>query len=175
MQLKHPLRPGKLELIDQPIYWPRFGGRSLLDPLRPFAQSSNYVWQGIPFPDCARSLVPALGQVEDHLSIAPGSFLLMISAACDQAFPNDFRFQVTDAGTNISTFTNDWVRYTAATGGNRLTNAATRFGAGRGLPFILPAPLAIAPPGRMVVKIVNLANAPQNIQLFLQFAVPRIK
>jgi hypothetical protein len=168
----HPIRPRRLTLIDQPVFWPRHGGKSLIDPLRPFARSSNYKWLGMPFPDCARSLVPARGQVEDHVAIAPGSYLLIISAQCDQAFPGDFRFEVTDAGNN-RTFTNDWVRYTAATGGTRLTNEATRFGAGRGLPLIVPSPWAISAPGKIVVKIVNLATIDQNIQLFLQFAVPK--
>jgi hypothetical protein len=172
MKYAHPLLDPRPELIDQPIYWPRFGdGRSIVDPLRPFTRSRNYKWRGYVFPDTKRSNVAGLGQVEDQMSITPGSFLLMISAQCTQPFPNDFRYTVTDKGSGVS-ISNDFVRYMAATGGVRLTTAGALF-PNQGLPMILQSPLAIAAPGRLMIKIVNLYGNVQNIRLFLQFAEPR--
>lgn len=159
------MMPQKLSIIDQPIYWPRHGDKSLLDPLRPFIQSSNYFHRGMTIPGSWREAVAARGTVEDQLSVKPGSFLLQISAISSEA-PNDFRFEILDLGSKQS-ISSQMLRYKNATG----TPNNSKF-SNRPLPFILPNPLAITSPGTIHFRITNLAAAVNNICMYLQFAEP---
>lgn len=156
------MMPAKLRIIDQPIYWPRFGGKSLLAPLEPFIQSSNYRHRGVTVPGSAREAVASLATVEDQISMTPGSFLTQISAI-GSAAPNDFRFEIIDLGSKQAV-SSQMLRYSNATG--------VPDGLGNELAFILPNPLAITSPGTVHFRISNLAQAVNNICLYLQFAEP---
>lgn len=159
------MMPENLSIIDQPIYWPRHGGKSLLDPLRPFIQSSNYFHRGVTIPGSAREAFAARATVEDQISVKPGAFLLQISAISSNA-PNDFRYEILDLGSKHS-LSSQMMRYMESTGGPN--NA--RF-PGRALPFILPTPLPITAPGTVHFRITNLSASVNNICIYLQFAEP---
>lgn len=157
------MRPYEPMLIDQPIYWARFGQHSLVDPLLPFASARDYTWRGCAVPDTSREQFAPRQTAEDQISIAPGSFLLMISAQSSAA-PNDFQFSIEDTSSGSRLCSQD-LRYMTGTGGpNGLEFPA------RPLPLILPSPWTVGAAGMITVRIVNLAAAQNNIRLFLQFA-----
>jgi len=157
------MQPKEPTLYDQPVFWARFGGASLIDPLLPFVDGSDYVWRGHRVPDANREQFSARQQSEDQISVVPGSFLTMISAQ-SSAFPNDFYAEIIDKGSGQS-LTSDKFRYMAATGGPN----GIKF-PNRPLPLILSEPWVITDPGLLTVRITNLATAANNICLFLVIA-----
>lgn len=157
------MQPIEPTLYDQPVYWARFGGASLLDPLLPFVDGGDYVWRGYRIPDANREQFSARQQIEDQISVVPGSFLTMLSAQSN-AFPNDFYAEILDKGSGQS-LTSDKFRYMAATGGP----AGLKF-PNRPLPLILSEPWVITAPGLLTVRVTNLSANPNNICLLLVIA-----
>jgi hypothetical protein len=156
----HLWRPNILDALA--IYRPRMGA-SLLVPLRPFAETEEYGWLAFSMPDTRNASVPDRGSIEDQTSVPPLSFLLMLSGASDQAA--GFRFQIEDKGTR-QPIASAHMRFAAS------TNPAPGVGV-RPLPYILPAPYAVAYPGLLTIKVTNLATVANNLQLVLWFAVPK--
>ena len=139
-----------------------YGRRSLLETWLPFLLlESGYVWRGHVVPGASKAVVPALGQLEERITIPSGSFLLGFAAGSQQ--PEGFRFELHDIGTGEPALCDraDENR----SGAQDQTDEDP-------LPHILPVPYAIVPPGQLVVRIANLAAAPNDLQLLLHFAVP---
>ena len=153
-----------LDMVDiAPIYRPRHFGASKADGLRPFAAAGRYNYRGYALPDRARVVVAARGQIEDEISVRPGSFLTTISSVSSQAA--GFKFNIYDKATGSRLFSED-VRDTVAA-----SAPIARF-AGRRLANYLQSPWAVPSPGLLTVRIVNLATAANDLQLYLAFAEP---
>lgn len=153
----------------QRIYFPRFAGASLIDPLRPFMGTTNYNWRSYVVPDTGNETIPARQQFEDQMSVVPGSFLLMVGADADNLFPNDFSWDLRDKLTGDS-ISNVPMRY-GVTSSYAGSSASGKF-TNRCLPFILSTPWLVRPPGLLVVRIVNLATTSQGIRMNFVFAEP---
>lgn len=162
----HPLLPPKLTTIDQPIFWRRWDGHSIIDPLRAFVDSRNYRARELTAPGSAAELFAGRATVESQFTLKPGSFLIQVSAISTAAPPNDFRYEILDLGSQRS-LSSQPVRYMLTTGGI----ANSRF-PNRPLPFVLPSPLVVTEPGSLNVRIVNLSANANTISLLLLFAEP---
>lgn len=105
--------------------------------------------------------IPAYGQIEQQLSLDPGSYLYgwVFSALADQF---NFHILVTDACTETA-LSSDYILAGLFTPNNPPFRG----------PCLLPQPRLISAPGLVNVEIYNNANEDQLAQLVLFCAVPR--
>jgi len=146
---------------------------SLLEPLRPFWEGP-YAWQGVVVPRCgvllnsggATGLAP-LQQAEDRVQLPAGSWLVGFAAYSAQAA--GFRFSIFDVGANDYCLNQAYESNQAGAQVNSDTDPA--------IPHILPVPYclvaAFGQTAAMQIEVVNSANAYNDCQLLLHFAVPR--
>lgn len=153
----------------QRVYFPRFGGASVIDPVRVFMQAKGFNWRALIVPDTLNENFAARAQFEDQVSAIPGSYLVSINAFVDGTMPSDFVFTIQDKRVGGETIFSSWVRYQAGSGG---ALGAIVAGATSSLPFWLPSPWLVREPGLLLVKITNMATTAQNIRISLQFAEP---
>lgn len=112
-------------------------------------------------PEGAGSLQP-LAAAEFKLALRPVSYLVALSGSSAQAA--GFEVQIrSPAGQNLCSHR---ITHANLTGGSGATQGA------RNPLFVLPKPLAIDEPGILVVQLVNLASAANQVQLVLHVAAP---
>ena len=148
-----------------PIYRARGAGVSLLDPARPFFRAQGYQWRGYAVPTTSAETLTPLQQIEEQVSVKPGSWLLSITAVSTASA--GMRFQIFDRQTGQAIFSEFVSDYAGA--GNRNNGHFS----GRPLPFILPAPYLVSEPGLLTVQIASMsATANNDVRMLLAFAEP---
>ncbi len=159
----------------QRIYWPRHCGGSVFDPLAAFLNTGKYRRQTFIVPDSGHDMFGARKQWEDQLSVRPGSFLISISAhatgiASVVPLNDDFVFSIEDKA-NAEKVCSSYMRYGCVTPAQfGLANGAAW--PNRIMPFIVPAPWMVRAPGLILVKVVNMRNSANQINLALTFVEP---
>ena len=137
---------------------------SLLEPARIFLWQ-NYAPLIYIIPKSA--IIAPLGgvakfdQIEDRVQLRPGSFLLALSGMT--TLPAGFRFSLFDEGSADYVLSDKWENWTDV-------DFSTP---GHSQPHMLPEPYCVVSPGRLQVRVVNLANDTNDFQLALHFAVPK--
>lgn len=160
---------GQPEILEElRAYWAR---PSIIRPLLPFVRSNGYGRAEFVVPDVSRQSFGARQQVEDQISVPPGSFLIMLTGFTDQAFPNDFLFTISDKGSGKE-YASQFARYQAVSGGNTTQSTEAEV-QGKTMPMILPSPWVVTDPGLVSVRLTNLATVTAVINLCLVFAIPR--
>lgn len=134
-----------------------------LKALHPWMQSERYERWIPSFPATPEAVLAANATYNDQVSVAPGSFFQMISGSTTEAA--GFRFQLSDVRTGETLL--DYPVNMANLAGSPVPpfNQPT--------PFVLPSGGHPFPKGgQLMVKITNLANTENLVQLALFFARP---
>jgi len=146
---------------------PRRNNYTLLEPTRPFLWE-NFAPYMFVMPSSATILAqtPAgllpFAQVEDRIQIPGKSWLLGISGF--SAHAAGFRFSIYDEGAMSYALSDKWIN------GSDFSVDPAALGT---TPQILPDPYLVVDPGKLQIKIVNLANANNDCQVILHFAIPK--
>lgn len=130
----------------------QYGGQTLLEPFRSWL-SGAWFWRACCVPRSELAAVPALGQIEDHVLVPEGSWLVALSGASTAAA--GFRYLVSGLSDRPVSL---------AAGAMATTDADP-------VAHVLPEPALITGPLRVIVA--NLAAAAADMQLLLHFAVPK--
>jgi len=140
---------------------------SLLEPAR------SFLWQNyapvnwvIPRSAVLKQNTPAgvsaLGQIEDRFQLPPKSWLLAWAGYSSNAA--GFRFSIYDEGAQDYAISERW---------QNGSDTAVDTSSDSGSPHMLPEPYLVVSPGALQAKVVNLANAINDFQMVVYFAVPK--
>lgn len=174
-----------------PVFCANAGVVAMLDPLIEFLEDGNFQFINRACPSTQQeggsNVVLAKQSFEDQISVATGSFLIMVAGiSFKQTDPslitnpfnvlsNNFRTLWYDSGAQASLFggfvhaNNITGRFTPTppTG----TGMRTTVSRDKNL-FILPSPLTITSPGQLNVQVTNLEDVAVTIDMAFYFATP---
>lgn len=153
-----------------PAYNNNEGNDSLLDLSRLLVQSQKYYFYGFGFPngDVSNLRVPALATQDGTFNIPPYSYL--VNCSMYSTIGAGFKVNVYDKGAQQYLYQGQWIdarQVASEMQHDTLLPANYPFG-----PSFLQSPMIVMPPGLIQIRVVNLANEENLLQVMLAFAIP---